>query len=59
MQANKLAGILYTTWSPNVVHDLKALLLNERVERKLDPTLVGVAESIKSTIGLFKSAEFN
>lgn len=58
IKTDKLAGILYTTWSPNVVQDLKAALLNESVERELDPTMVGVSESIKSTIELFTQPKY-
>jgi len=50
---DKLTGVLYTTWSPNVVHDLSAALIGEPTQRELDPTLVGVAKSIKRTIGIF------
>ena len=53
IQIDKLAGVLYTTWSPNVVYDLKDALIDKRIERELDPTLIGVAKSIKSTIGIF------
>ena len=50
IKRNKFKGILYTTWSAEVVSDLKDALLETRAKNKLEPTIVGVAESIKRTI---------
>jgi O-antigen ligase len=50
IKKEKFKGVLYTTWSPNVVYDLKDALLDKHTEQKIDPTIVGVAKSIHRTI---------
>ncbi|RUM94936.1 MAG: hypothetical protein DSZ28_00635 [Thiothrix sp.] len=47
---DKFKGILYTTWSPQVVYDLKDALLNKHTKRSIDPTIIGIAKSINKTI---------
>jgi hypothetical protein len=50
IKKSQFEGILYTTWSADVVPDLKDALLGNDTKRKLDPTIIGVAKSMKRTI---------
>jgi hypothetical protein len=56
MKRDKLKGILYTTWSPHVVYNLKRALIEGQAGKKTDPTVSGISESIRNTIGMFKSS---
>ncbi|RUM94883.1 MAG: hypothetical protein DSZ28_00880 [Thiothrix sp.] len=52
---SKLIGILYTTWSSKVATDLRYALTKKADHTKnLDENMLGVAETIKGTIGLFQ-----
>jgi hypothetical protein len=51
----KLTGVLYTTWSSNVATDLRYALTDKKGHPKaLDVNMLGVAETIKETISLFR-----
>ena len=52
----KMLGILYTTWSPSVATKLAGALRGEITETPKD-AIVGVAHTIKRTIGMFGSAD--
>lgn len=56
LDSENIQGILYTTWSSEVVDSLREALLGSHSKGKPDPTISGVAESIRETIDMFNTA---